>query len=118
MAYLDLLLKRKPSDKKNLLALKHQLEKNVREMLWAKNSYLAAAKKFMSENEKKQFEDFLSLCQTKVGLEKMLASADEEGKNSIAGRLQEIKKLAVQESAKVEEIFSRLNRQRLDVLRE
>lgn len=118
MAYLNLLLKRKSSDKKNLLALKHQLEKNVREMLWAKNSYLAAAKKFMSENEKKQFEDFLSLCQTKVGLEKMLASADEEEKNSIADRLKEINKLTLQKSAKVEEIFSRLNRQRLDILRE
>ncbi len=117
-ATLDWLLKRKNTDKKNLLALRRQLDKNSKEMLWAKNSYLIAAKKFMSKDERKQFEDFLSLCRTKVGLEKMLISSDEEAKQNILARLAEIEKLVMRESAKVEEVFLRLKRQKLEVLKE
>ncbi len=72
----------------------------------------------MSKNEKKQFEDFLSLCQTKVGLEKMLARATEASRQDISDRLTEIKRLVLMESPKIEEIFSRLNRQKLEVLKE
>ena len=117
-AHLDWLAKRKNADKKNLLDLKHQFEINAREMLWAKNSYLAAAKKFMSKDEKKQFKDFLVLCQTRVGLQKMLAVSTEEGKQDVSSRLAEIEKLVLREAPKVEEIFHRLERQKLEVLKE
>lgn len=117
-ARLDWLLKRTNADKKNLLALKHQLDKNAKAILWAKNSYLAAAKKFMSLNEKKQFENFLTLCQTKIGLERMFAAANRETKKDISDRLEEIQKLILQESAKVKKVFSRLKQQKLDILKE
>ena len=117
-AQLDWLLKRKDTDKKELNALKSQLEKKSKGMLWAKNSYLAAAKKFMSPNEKKQFEDFLSLCQIKTGLEKMLADSNEDTKNRISKQLAETKDQLQRKAPGIEKIFSRLNRQRLEVLRE
>lgn len=117
-AHLDWLLKRKNVDKENLLALKEQLNRNKRAILWAKNSYLAAAKKFMSKNEKTHFENFLTLCQTKTGLEKMLAASIEAPQKNISIRLEEIKKLVLREAPKVERIFSRLRQQKLDILRE
>lgn len=117
-AHLDWLLKRKNTDKKTLLTLKHQLEKNTQQMLWAENSYLIAAKKFMTQNEKKQFEGFLSLCQTKIGLEKMLVAADEDAKQSLNDRLAEIQKLVSREAPNVKDVFTRLERQRLEVLKE
>ena len=117
-ACLDWLLKHKNNDKKILLTLKHQLNNNLKSILWTKNSYLAAAKKFMSLNEKKQFENFLIICQTKTGLERMIVTADEKGKKDISIRLDEVRKIILRESSKIRKIFARLRQQKLDILKE
>ncbi len=117
-AHLDWLLKRKNANKVDLLGLKRQLDKNAKIILWSKNSYLAAATKFMSPKEKKQFNEFLTLCNTLVGLEKMLTYSGSEYKADIEERLKNYKKLVRQEAVKVRNIFTRLNLQRLDVLKE
>lgn len=117
-AQLDWLLKRKNADEKNLLMLRQALIKNSKAMLWAKNSYLVAAKKFMSENERKQFEGFIMLCQTKAGLEKMLSVADSESKHAVSIRLDEIRRLIQREAPKCRKTFTKLESKKLDVLRE
>lgn len=120
-AHLDWMFKRKVGNQKTLLALKKDLDAQTKAMLWTKDSYLAAAKKFMRKEEKKRLEDFLDLCQTKIGLENMLRAADEDKSDSsdaIVRRIEDHRKLIQAAAPKIAEIFARLRKQKLDVLRE
>ncbi|MBQ8698666.1 MAG: MobA/MobL family protein [Schwartzia sp.] len=121
-AHLDWMLKRKAGDLKTLVSLKKHLDTQSKAMLWTKDSYLAAAQKFMRKDEKKRFAEFLDLCQTKAGLEKMLRNADREKSGSsdddLALRIKKYKNRIQAEAPKIAEIFARLKKQRLDVLKE
>ena len=120
-AHLDWMLKRKIGNQETLLALKKDLDAKTKAMLWTKDSYLAAAKKFMRKEEKKRLEDFWDLCQTKIGLENMLRAAEEDKSDSsdaIVRRIEDHRKLIQAAAPKIAEIFARLRKQKLDVLRE
>lgn len=114
------MIKRKTGDRETLLSLKRTLEAQIKHICWTKDSYLSAAKKFMTKDEREQLSEFLTICKTKTGLEAMILppSPSRISYNDIAYRMKEYQTIIQNKAPAIAEIFARLKKQKLDILRE